>query len=216
MSLVAGSGSYRLASSLRRALDSTSSQQLSITMIYVAATIILRKRWQIYSTDREDRARERERERSSERERYGESECLYLCAFAYINASIYLSAVATKLISGGFFSFIMKPPRWSPSQPLWPGAYRGLLHIHCSQSTMEYIRDVRCSISRNILSHLSLLVHRCPVLEFRWWKFRILHVSERTQIVNEVCLLRAKGMQNWTTSTELNPLSESTPIAKSQ
>lgn len=84
------------------------SKQLSITMIYVAA-----------------KEQERVSERVSESERGGEREslsCLYLCAFAYINASIYLSAVATKLISGGFFlpynrwgnpsclSFLTSPP----------------------------------------------------------------------------------------------------------
>lgn len=72
-------------------------------------------------------AKEQERvsERVSESERGRDREslsCLYLCAFAYINASIYLSAVATKLISGGFFlpynrwgnpsclSFLTTPP----------------------------------------------------------------------------------------------------------
>lgn len=75
------------------------SKQLSITMIYVAA-------------------KEQERVSESERGRERESlSCLYLCAFAYINASIYLSAVATKLISGGFF---LPYNRWgnpSPSSP---------------------------------------------------------------------------------------------------
>lgn len=64
------------------------------------------------------RQRARESERENEREREGEKEslsCLYLCAFAYINASIYLSAVATKLISGGFF---LPYNRWgNPSSP---------------------------------------------------------------------------------------------------